>query len=80
MEIYARKCKIIEISSKTYREFLSINHIQGEINSSIRYGLIYENKIVSVMGFGKLRSSLGSKSTKNIFELQRFCTKINTHI
>ena len=35
--IYARKCSIVELSSLEYKQFLEKNHLQGSVNSSIRY-------------------------------------------
>ena len=78
--IYARKCNIKKITSHEYRDFLYHNHLQGSINSSIKYGLFFNNDLKSVMGFGKLRTSLGSVDKEKIFELQRFCTKLNTNV
>ena len=77
IRIYARNTKIKNINSKTYRDFLHINHIQGSINSSIKLGLYYKNELISVMGFGKLRSSLGSKNKQGFYELHRFCNMKN---
>lgn len=79
-KIYARKCELKIINSQLYKNFLIENHIQGKINSSIKYGLFYENEIVAVMGFGKLRRSLGSTHKENDFELHRFCTKKDYNI
>lgn len=79
-KIYARNCQIKNIDSKTYRSFLNNNHIQGSINSSVKYGLFYKDEIVSIMGFGKLRSSLGSKNKNNEYELHRFCSLLNTNV
>jgi len=78
--IYARQCKIFEISSKEYVSFLIENHLQGKVNSSIRLGLFKENNLVAVMGFGKLRLPLGKKSLNNIYELHRFCVKKNHNV
>ena len=73
--IYARKCKVKKIDNRTCNEFLQENHLQGEDRSSIRYGLYYENKLVSVMTFGKPRFN------KNYdYELIRFCSKIGFQI
>lgn len=72
--IYARKCTVTNITSSKYREFLDDNHLQGSINSSIRYGLMYNGNLVEVMGFGKPRISLGMKYTDGCYELQRLCT------
>ena len=53
--IFARKCSIIEITSKEYCTFLYENHLQGPVKSSIRYGLICDGKLVSAIGFSKSR-------------------------
>jgi len=79
--IYARNCVVREITSKEYKSFLDLNHIQSSINSSIKLGLFYENSLVSVMGFGQLRKSLGNKEKDDKkFELVRFCTILNTRV
>lgn len=79
-KIYARKCNIREVSSKVSREFLNDNHIQGYCHSVYRYGLFYNNELVSLMTFGKLRKNLGSKKKDGCFELLRFCNKLNTTV
>ena len=79
-KIYARKCSIKEVDGKTCREFLDMNHLQGGINSSVRYGLYYNNELVSVMTFGKPRKNLGRNSEENEYELLRFCNKLNTTV
>lgn len=79
--IYARKCVIKEIDFKTSEEFLNNTHIQGNVNSSYRYGLYYNDELVSVMTFGHLRKSLGSKNIdENTYELLRFSCKLNTTV
>jgi len=77
-KIYARKCTIKEVSSKETKKFLNNNHIQGNVNSKIRVGLYFNNELVSMMTFGKLRKILGSKSIENKYELLRFCNKLDT--
>jgi hypothetical protein len=79
-KIYARKCEIRIVNSNDSKIFLNNNHIQGCVNSSIRVGLYYNNELVSLMTFGKLRKSLGSLSTDNKYELIRFCNKLNTNV
>lgn len=74
-KIYARKCLIVDLSSLEYRNFLDENHLQGAINSSIRYGLIYENKLVSAIGFSK------SRYNKNYdWELIRYVNKCGINV
>lgn len=76
-KIYARKCEIREISNTLKNEFLNRYHIQGEDKSSLRLGLYYRNKIVSVMTFSKSRNSVSSieDMSSNVYELVRFCNR-----
>ena len=77
-KIYARKCQIKEVSFLESKQFLNLNHIQGNCVSKYRYGLYYDDELVSLMTFGKLRKCLGSDSNDDVYELLRFCNKINT--
>lgn len=79
-KIGARKCMVREISQREAKEFLTNNHIQGNVNSSIRYGLFYNGELVSVMTFGKLRKNLGSTSEEGHYELVRFCNKLHCNV
>ena len=79
-KIYARKCVIKEVSYKKCNDFLNENHIQGMCVSKYRYGLYYENELVSLMTFGKLRKNLNGNGTQDEFELLRFCNKMNTSV
>ena len=80
-KIHGRKCKIKEIiDNKLIREFLKTNHLQGFIGGQIKLGLYYNEELVSLMTFGKQRKSMGSKSEFNVYEMLRFCNKLNTTI
>lgn len=76
--IFARKCDIYEINNKITNNFLEKNHIQGKTNSKYKIGLYYNNELVSLMTFSKLRKILGSNHQENEYEMLRFCNKINT--
>ena len=80
--IYARKCDIREVPSKEAFAFLEENHRQGGVHSKIRYGLYYNNELVSLMTFGKMRNTLGlgKKDLEDCWELVRFCNKLNTSV
>lgn len=68
--IYARSCKVVNIDPKTTKSFLEKNHIQGSCPSSIRFGLTYNDELVSVLTMGKARYS------KNYdYELLRYASK-----
>lgn len=75
-KIYARKCTIKQVQFGEVKEFLNTNHLQGSINSSINYGLYYNDELVSLMTFGKPRKGIKYK-TDNAYELYRFCSKLN---
>ena len=70
--IYARQCIIKEVTSKECNNFLDKYHLQGKTCSSIRFGLYYNNELVSVMTFGKGRKCLNSHIE---YELYRYCCK-----
>ena len=72
--VFARKCKVREVSYKESMEFLENNHIQGNCMSSYRYGLYRCGKLVSLMTFGK------SRFNKNEYELLRFCNKTGINV
>ena len=79
-KIHARKCCIREISDNDAKIFLNNNHIQGYCKSKYRYGLFYNNELVSVMTFGHLRKNLGSIGNNDEYELLRFCNKLDTTV
>lgn len=68
--IYARKCTIKKIDSKTASEFERENHFQGScLNQQICYGLYHNDALVSVMTFGAPRYNKNYQ-----YELLRLCT------
>ena len=71
-KIPARKTVFKEISSSEEREFLNANHVQGFAISSCRYGLYYNDGLVSVISFIKGRKNVGDL---NSVELLRFASK-----
>lgn len=78
--IYARKCIIKEIPVKEARDFCNKNHLQGYGNSSIKLGAFYKHELVSIMTFSKPSIAKGSKNEKDVWELNRFCSKINHQV
>ena len=58
--------------SKTIKDFLVTNHIQGYIGSNIKIGLYYENELISLL-------CLNDKKDGK-FEIKRFCTKLNNNV
>ncbi|MCK9445838.1 hypothetical protein M0Q50_02980 [bacterium] len=71
-KIFARKCDIRIIDdNKLVKSFLNDNHIQGYVGSNKKIGLYYNNDLVSLMTF---------KKSNNIYELNRYCNKIDYSI
>jgi len=73
--IYARKCKVVTITSHESAVFLNDTHIQGNVNAKINYGLKYNGTLVAVMTFGTSRFS-----KKSQYELIRFSTIQNVNV
>ena len=72
-KVYARKCIVKSIDKSVANEFCDKYHLQGHTNlSSICYGLYYNDELLSVMTFGKLRLK---KQQDNYYELHRYCVK-----
>jgi len=80
-KIYGRKTIIKEVSPTEAKLFLDNNHIQGNVNAKIKLGLYYNYELVSLMTFGGLRISMGSKIKEDdSYELYRFVNKLNTSV
>lgn len=78
--IYARKTIIKEVPANITSEFLDVNHIQGRSAAGVRYGLYYNDELVSLMTFSPPRMNMGAKQHKQQWELVRFCSKLNTRV
>ena len=80
--IYARKCDIREVNSKDACKFLNSNHRQKFAAAPTRLGLYYNDELVSLMTFGKMRHTIGTgnEDLSDCYELVRFCNKINTSV
>lgn len=79
--IYGRKCVIKEVGFKEADAFLQSNHIQGSVKASIHIGLYYQDELVSLTSWSKMRGCMGSsKSREGQWELVRFCSCINTQV
>ena len=68
-KIYGRKCKVKSLNNKTTADFLNTYHLQGSTGASIKYGLYYDDELLSVMTFSKSRYS-----KKYDYEVVRYST------
>lgn len=53
--IYARDTVLNEVNIDECSKFLDENHLQGNVNSSIRLGLYSNNELIGIMAFSKPR-------------------------
>lgn len=68
--VYARKCKVREVSNKDTNTLLKEYHLQGTCRGQeIRLGLYCNNELVSIMTFGVPRYN-----KKYQYELLRYCS------
>lgn len=67
--VFARKCKIIELTKKQKKQFFDNYHIQQDGPGSISYGLVYQDTIVAAITFIKLKN--------NEYILNRYATNCN---
>lgn len=73
-KIYARKCIVKEVTSVESKTFLNENHRQeGKVNSSIQYGLYYEEELIQIMSFSR-------EKLKGNYELLRLASKKGTTV
>ena len=72
--IYGRKTRIEILDKKIASQFFDDNHIQGNTNFSVCYGLIYNDMVVAAMSFGK------SRFNNYEYELLRYCNLLYTNV
>jgi hypothetical protein len=77
-KIFGRKCEVRIVSQKDGEVFLNNNHLQGNVNSSVRLGLYYDDELVSLMCFNKPRLGVGIGYDGH--ELSRFCNKLDINV
>jgi hypothetical protein len=76
VRIWARKCAVRELETKVFNDFMNECHISGKVNSSIKLGLFYNDKLVSAIGFRKPRQ----RKWKGYWEISRFSSQLNTNV
>lgn len=75
-KIMARKCNVVNIEFIKARLFFEQNHLMSGVNGISNIGLVYEEELVSCMGYKLLKDNKGI----NYIKIERFCSKINTVI
>lgn len=73
--VYARKCTVKEVDSKTSKEFQEETHLQGAVTAKVNLGLYDGNQLVALMTFGKCRFD-----KKHEWEMLRFCCKLGCRV
>ncbi len=73
--VYARKCKIKEISKGVAKDFLEQYHIQGPNNLSLIYfGILFKEELLGIMSLGRHSRQI----SQNRIVLDRLCFKKET--
>ena len=73
--LYARQLEIKEIDGNEADDFCNKHHLQNSSLSSIRIGAYYDNRLVSLMTFGKPRFNDDYE-----YELIRYCNDLDYRI
>ncbi len=73
--INSSECEIRDVSNDETRAFLSENCIRGTCSSSVNIGLYYNDRLVSMMTFGKPRFNKNCE-----WEMKRCCNLLNYNI
>ena len=67
--VYGRECTVSVIENAVGYKFQDKYHLQGSTPATITYGLVYNNKLISVMSF-----KCTNKQSRT-WEISRLCTK-----
>lgn len=76
--VFARKCRVVEVSREDANVFFNANHLQGSSTASVHFGLTLGTELVACMGFGVARSNRRN-TDQRLWELQRYaatCTVV----
>lgn len=73
-KVYAKDCKLIELTETQVLDFFFKNHIASEVVLGKSFGLVYKDKIVSAISIGKARFGLEG------YEIYRFANKRYTNV
>lgn len=81
-QIYARKCNIKELTNNEYNDFCNKYHIQGTRTASIKLGLIYDNQLIQVASFNKVRNKGRASNQNKLYDYEwvRGCTLPNLYV
>ncbi len=80
IKIFARKCSVVNVDAGQKSDFFDFNHIQGNSIDRVRLGLMFKNEIVSIMTFSKIRMKHKKEKKEDVYELNRFCSKLETNV
>ena len=71
--VYARKCKVKEITNQDAKKFNNDNHLSGHRNAQITLGLFYDNELIQLMSFSNSKYNRNLKQDSQ-WEIIRSCT------
>lgn len=68
-KVFARKCKIVQLSNAQAEQFFNNYHIQNYVPGSVRIGLMFNDTLVAAMSF--------KQYSNDVYELSRYATSDN---
>lgn len=71
-KVYARKCVIKQLILTERKKFFEENHLEGDVNCKIAWGLFFENELIAALS---LRRPFHKKYANDSIEIARFCQK-----
>lgn len=74
-KLSARKCELVKLPKSQANQFLDKNHLKGSTKSSVELGLMYGDRLVSVMTLGRARYTSTAE-----YELLRYCSLADTAV
>lgn len=74
--VMARKCELVKLASSEKKTFFSCNHLEGDVQSSVAFGLKFNGEIVQAVSCRTPQH----KKYKDSLEIARSCSRLNTTV
>jgi hypothetical protein len=74
--IHARKCSVVDVSSKEAMQFMAVSHLYGHTVHRRAFGLMHDGELVSVVTLRVPRQR--GHRTQGLVEIARFASALNT--
>lgn len=79
-KIFARKCSVVKLDSKSAGDFFHRNHLLGDAKSKFRYGLFFKGELVAAASFSASRPMVREESVVESYEWVRYASKGSSRV